>query len=397
EMSEAFVWAKTDTFWAPDVIQLADGRYYMYYCTCEGSMPLSTLGIAVADNIEGPYEDLGIILKSGMGEDIPSEDGDVYNAGVQPNVVDPCVYYDKEGRLWMMYGSYSGGIFVLELNPKTGFPLEKGYGKKILGANHLRIEGSYVLYNEETKYYYMFLSYGGLAADGGYNIRVARSENPDGPFYDTEGNDMIDCKGPDGSFFDDSAAMKYGAKLMGNYRFAWVEGENGKIRQGLISPGHNSAIYDEENGKYYIIFHTRFEGRGEEHEVRVHQLFFNEKGWPVIAPYRYIGETIGSYEKNEIVGTYKFINHMHDISADVKVSDEIILNEDGSISGKIKGTWELVGEYKAKLMVNNVEYTGVFLKQWDEYGLKYVMTFTALSDKGYAIWGSGLEALNNLD
>lgn len=35
EMKEAFEWAKTDTFWAPDVIQLADGRFYMYYCNCE--------------------------------------------------------------------------------------------------------------------------------------------------------------------------------------------------------------------------------------------------------------------------------------------------------------------------------------------------------------------------
>lgn len=60
EMKEAFVWAKTGTFWAPDVIQQKDGRFYMYYCNCEGSSPLSCLGVAVSDSIEGPYKDLGL-------------------------------------------------------------------------------------------------------------------------------------------------------------------------------------------------------------------------------------------------------------------------------------------------------------------------------------------------
>ena len=31
EMAEALRYAKTTTFWAPDVKQLKDGRYYLYY------------------------------------------------------------------------------------------------------------------------------------------------------------------------------------------------------------------------------------------------------------------------------------------------------------------------------------------------------------------------------
>ena len=49
--------------------------------------------------------------------------------------------------------------------------------------------------------------------------------------------------------------------------------------------------------RYFIIYHTRFENRGEEHEVRVHQMFFNEDGWPVIAPYRYTEESLKEYTK----------------------------------------------------------------------------------------------------
>ena len=397
EMKEAFTWARTNTFWAPDVIRLADGKYYMYYCNCEGSSPLSCLGLAVSDRIEGPYRDLGIFLKSGMTTE-PSEDGDIYDATRQPNVVDPCVFYDKEGRLWMIYGSYSGGIFALELDPNTGLPLEKGYGKKLLGGNHLRIEGAFVQYNPQTDYYYMFLSFGGLSSDGGYNIRVCRSRTPDGPYYDSMGHDMIECKGPEGSFFDDEAAQEYGVKLIGNYKWTWQEGENGKERKGYVSPGHNSTIYDEESGKYFILFHTRLEKAGESHQVRVHQMFFNEEGWPVIAPYRYAGETIGTYGKKDAAGVYKFVKHGRQITTQLKESVNITLYSDGRVEGAYTGNWKLTGDHQIELALDGEKpYKGVFIKQYDEFGKKYVMGFTAVSEDGIAVMGSGLAAIDSLE
>lgn len=392
EMKEAFDWARTNTFWAPDVIQLEDGRFYMYYCNCEGSSPLAALGLAVSEDIEGPYKDLGIILKSGMSNEELDEDGNIYNPSFDPNVVDPCVFYDKDNRLWMMYGSYSGGIFILELNKRTGFPLESGYGKKILGENHLRIEASYIQYSKETDYYYMFLSYGGLAADGGYNIRLARSKTPDGPYYDSMGQDMINCKGPAGTLFNDKAAESYGAKLMGNFHWNFAEGEVEGQRTGYISPGHNSTYYEEETGKYFLVFHTRFENKGEMHQVRVHQMFLNEDGWFVVAPYRYVGETIDTYSEKDVAGAYKVINHGHDITKEIKQSQNIILSEDHTVLGAFHGTWELKGENTCIITIDNKSYKGVFLKQWDENGLKNVMTFTVLSDEGIALWGSGYEA-----
>lgn len=66
----------------------------------------------------------------------------------------------------------------------------------------------------------------------------------------------------------------------------------------LVSPGHNSAIYDEERDKYFLLFHTRFEKKGEMHQVRVHQMLFNDDGWPVVLPYRYTGETQETYKKS---------------------------------------------------------------------------------------------------
>lgn len=388
EMKEALTWAETETFWAGDVIQLEDGKFYMYYCNCKGDSPRSALGVAVSDNIEGPYKDLGIILKSGMWNQ-KGEDGKIYDATVHPNTVDPDVFFDKEGKLWMVYGSYSGGIYVMKLDPQTGLPYEgQGYGKKVLGGNHSRIEAPYILYNKDTDYYYMFLSFGGLDANGGYNIRVCRSKNPDGPYLDTEDKDMINCKGASGTLFDDKSIEPYGAKLIGNYQFIRQEGEPMGIYMGYKSPGHNSAYYDEEEDKYYIIFHTRFTGGGEVHEVRVHQMFFNDKGWPVIAPYRYAGETIGKYTDKEVEGTYKVINHQKDISAEVKRSVDVELNQDGTVSGTMAGTWKKTKGNCLEIKIGDVIYSGYFIAQWDTNSNRETMGFTVLSQTGEALWGS---------
>lgn len=88
---------------------------------------------------------------------------------------------------------------------------------------------------------------------------------------------MLDAKGKDGSFFDDRAIEPYGVKLMGGYSFA-SQSEKGT---GYVSPGHNSVFYDGKTKRSYLIFHTRFPNRGEEHEVRVHRLYMNKDGWPL--------------------------------------------------------------------------------------------------------------------
>ncbi|AIQ68633.1 glycoside hydrolase family 43 protein [Paenibacillus graminis] len=387
ELSETFSWAQSDTLWAPDVIQLPDGKFYMYYDACRGDSPLSAMGIAVSDKIEGPYKNKGIILKSGMAG--TGDDGEIYDATVKPNVVDPDVFFDKNGKLWMVYGSYSGGIFILELDSGTGFPLPgQGYGKKLLGGNHARIEGPYMLYSPETDYYYLFLSYGGLDANGGYNIRVARSKNPDGPFEDSEGKAMIDAQGTPGKLFDDPVYSPYGVKLMGSFEFVNTGEEPEASGAGYVSPGHNSAYYDAKSGQYYLIFHTRFPGRGEEHEVRVHQMFMNKQGWPVVAPHRYSGEIIGKYTAGEISGGYVFINHGKDITADIAESEPIELTVDGKITGAVTGTWKLAGDHTAELTIDGTVYNGVFLLEWNEAAGSQVMTFTAVSAEGVSLWGS---------
>ncbi|MBQ7279051.1 MAG: glycoside hydrolase family 43 protein [Clostridia bacterium] len=377
QMQEALSWAQTNTFWAPCVIELQDGRYYMYYCTCRGDSPLSALGLAVADSPEGPFENKGIFLKSGM---------EGYDATYYPNVVDPHAFFDKEGRLWMVYGSYSGGIFILEMDQQTGFPLEgqEPYGKKLLGKNHSRIEAPYMVYSPETDYYYLFLSFGGLEAGDGYNIRVCRSKNPDGPFEDAKGQDMINCGGSDGSYFNDPDYAGYGTKVMGSYVFH--EANDGWEGDTLLSPGHNSVYYDEQTGDYFLIFHTRF-GHKWGYEVYVHRLFINEDGWFVCSPTRYAGETVQPVAAADRAGAYRLLCHELDINGQPHESVYAALEADGTVTGGYSGTWTAAEDGRFTITLGEDTYTGVMNLGYDESQGEWVTVFTAMDKDGISLWG----------
>ena len=214
DMKEALEWAQTDTFWAGDIIQMKDGKYYFYYSVCEGSSPLSAIGYAVSDHVEGPYENKGIIMKSGRSGKLLSYEPDrniQYDPNVHPNTIDPTLFYDKNNDLYMVYGSYSGGIFLLEMDEKTKMPVSgQGYGIKLTGGKHTRIENPYIIYDEDTDYYYLYMSFGGLGSGHGYQTRVARSKDIEGPYLDAKGQDINLINNEVRMMFDDEAINKYG-------------------------------------------------------------------------------------------------------------------------------------------------------------------------------------------
>ncbi|WP_424685540.1 glycoside hydrolase family 43 protein [Enterococcus sp.] len=383
ELANEFEYAQTDTLWAGDIVQLKDGRYYMYYCFCQGTSPLSVLGVAVSDNVDGPYEKVESFLYSGTSPQF----GETYNATKDPNVIDPDVFYDEEGKLWMVYGSYSGGIYIMEMNEETGLPKDRdSYGTKLIGGNHSRIEAPYIQYNKDTGYYYLFLSFGGLDSYGGYNMRVARSKTPNGPYEDSEGNLMSEVMGQPNTTFDDLSIEPFGVKLMGN--FSYTE-DDGLSNDGYVSPGHNSVYYDEEKNEYYLIFHTRFLNSGEEHSLRVHQIWFTEAGWPVVSPLRYGAEKIADYTKNQEAGTYDLISFTKEISDAIVEPVTVTLEKNGKITGSQTGTWQSAEKNTKKdsqVVVDGVNFKGKFISAWDSRQEAQVMCFTGTSEDGIPVF-----------
>ena len=392
ELAEAFAWANSDTLWAADVSETADGRFRMYYCACEGSSPRSAMGTAIAGRIEGPYSDEGIFLRSGMWDE-PSEDGTIYDAQVHPNVIDPHAFVDASGRHRLVYGSYSGGIFLLDLDPSTGWPLPgQGYGVHLCGGNHARIEAPYILHSEQTGYYYLLLTFGGLDADGGYNIRVGRSRDVAGPYLDPMGQDLREAKAdPELPLFDDVSIEPFGAKLMGNHQFTGFA--DGGAGQGYVSPGHVSAWSDPTTQESFLFFHTRFPETGEMHQVRVHRIHFSRDGWPVLSPHRYGGEPAAptprpGLHRRDVEGTWQLIDHGRAISPEIVGSRTIELHRNGRISGAVSGRWRLEGRYRAVILLDDVRYDGVLAIGWHDELEAWTPTFSVLGPDGRALWGT---------
>ena len=205
---------------------------------------------------------------------------------------------------------------------------------------------------------------------------------------------MIDCKGLEGQFLDAQNIIieQYGNKMFGNFRYPVEDLDENEVldptEEGYVSAGHNSVYYDEETKQYFLIFHTRFPGSGETHQVRVHQMFLNEEEWFVVAPYRYAGEEIEKYSKDEVVGSYNFINHGREITREIKEFEEIELKKNGKIEGSVTGTWKFKNKNQIVIKIKNKTYSGVFLRQYNPNEKEYTMTFTVMGkDNGTALWG----------
>lgn len=433
-LAGAFAWAGENledceggfSVWAPDVIYNPDyvnkdgskGAYMMYFCTTSTYMR-SVIAYGVSQRAEGPYEFVDTLIYSGFTSndsyatsstknvnrkytstnvDELIASGEVtyneswfsnsnFNNYLYPNAIDPTIYYDASGRMYMTYGSWSGGIFTIEMDkatgkcihPKTGTTsdgrmVDSYFGTKISGGYYKSGEGPFMEYNPETGYFYLWVTYGGLTATGGYNMRVFRSTNPDGPFVDAAGRAAV--------LGTNTNLDTIGLKVMGNYQFSSLD-------TAYMAGGHNSVLRDDD-GKWYLLYHTRFNRGNEYHEVKVHSMYFNEEGWPVVAPYEYSGDVIAEYgyEEADIVGAYEYINHGNDTSAEIHSYSTINLNADGTISGAVTGTWSQADDSSAAVItIGGQKYSGYFLAAQDENG-KTVMSFTAVGSNNQTVWGA---------
>lgn len=415
--------------WAPDVIYNTAMKKWCMYMSVNGDAWYSSIVLLTADNIEGPYTYQAPVVISGFHTGTAYKDTDLeivlgtqsslperYNMKTSgggnwgerwPNNIDPCVFYDEEGKLWMSYGSWSGGIWMLELDEKTGLrdydvnyeltgsgngiTVDPYFGKKIAGGYYVSGEASYIEYI--GGYYFLFVTYGGLEATGGYQMRVFRSEKPDGPYLDVRNTSAIfqSYKLNYGSTSNDNR----GENIFGAYG-DW--GNQVKGNWSERSQGHNSIIAAPD-GRTYLVYHTRFQNRGEIHEVRVHQVFQNEDGWLVAAPFEYTGEQVKSADMatsqqiptSQIAGSYKLLTHKFKLDhtkSELATPVDVLLNADGTISGDVSGTWSVKeGTSYMTIQIGNDVFKGVMVEQTLEPTSEKAAAFTAVARNGVTIWG----------
>ena len=227
-------------FWAPDVV-LHDGTYYLYYSASTFGKNTSAIGLTTNTTLDPDdpayrWVDQGLVWQSTAGEDN-------YNA------IDPGVITDEDGRPWMAFGSFWGGIQLLELAWPSGMPAPGAEPSTIasrIGAPNA-IEAPYLVRHEG--FYYLFVSEESCCkgTESTYRIAVGRSKSVTGPYI-----------GPDGT-----SLLSDGAHVILD-----TTGD-------MVGPGGQSV------SQGFLGFHFYDAAQGGAFQLAVRELAWDEDGWPI--------------------------------------------------------------------------------------------------------------------
>jgi len=227
-------------YWAPDIMKVGS-RYFLYYSVSSFGKMTSAIGLATNATLDPQdpayrWVDEGIVVQT--------HDGDGFNA------IDPGVFRDNDGTLWLTFGSYWSGIKLVQLDSDTGKRLPDS--KLVSLAYNDSIEASYLCKHDD--YYYLFVNWGSCCRgpESTYNIRVGRSKSVTGPYLDKAGVNMLH---QGGSLF--------------------LATTNGP----LIGPGHAGSL-TEKNRTWFTSDFEADMRMGGKPTLAIMPLRWTTEGWP---------------------------------------------------------------------------------------------------------------------
>lgn len=248
-------------FWAPD-ISYHNGQYYLYYSVSAFGKNTSCIGLAT--NVTLDHEDPRFEWKD-RGKIIQS-----YPGITNWNAIDPNVVEDDAGTAYLSFGSFWGGLKMIQLAPDrmavvgdtlrlptiasriassgASNPPATAANPKDAGGN--AIEAPFIF--KKKDYYYLFASidYCCKGLESTYKMIVGRSTQATGPYVDDHGTPLASGGGK--------------LLLAGDERW-----------QGV---GHNS-VYTFD-GEDYLIFHGYDGDDNGVSKLRIARLAWDEHGWP---------------------------------------------------------------------------------------------------------------------
>ncbi|MGQ1891896.1 arabinan endo-1,5-alpha-L-arabinosidase [Thermophagus sp. OGC60D27] len=351
--------------WAPHVKKVGH-EFRMYYSVSAFGTNSSFIGLATSTHPLGPWKNKGCVVKT-----IPVN---------KMNAIDPSVITDvKNGRMWMHYGSYFGGLYCVELDPQTGFTMKKeDHGHLVASRANLKthnLEAPEIIYNPKQEKYYLFVSYDALFTY--YNVRVGRADQPQGPFYDYFGNDMKDTT-------DNFPVLTH------SYQFGNHKGWSGNGHCGILN----------DDGKYYMVHQGRLAPSNLMMLLHVRELFWLPDGWPVVSPERYAGVKKSQITARDIPGQWEIIQMEEKAplselwqgqippggwkytSKAFNVADTVQFLANGSTNSHFSKSWKIKNNL---LYINN--YPHVVFKGWDWENKNYTILFSGISENGFSFWG----------
>lgn len=357
--------------WAPYVLTVG-GEVRLYYSLSSSSCKLSTIGLAASGSPEGPWVSRGLVVSSTC-------------AAVMTNAIDPTVVVTPGGQHWLYYGSAYDGIYVVQLDPATGLVLHPGdVGKRIAnrgftgGKYNGNIEGAEVIWNPQLRKYFLFVSYDWLETK--YNVRVARGDNPDGPFYDFNGVDV-------------NTDVDHGPMIIVPYQFSGHGGWQGTA---------HCTVFDDGAGHYFIAHQGRPGVDKYFMDLHVRKIFWTGDGWPVASPERYAWEGDSVLASAVLVGDWEVITlgyrvvvgyQAEQVSPDFQVSGVLSLRADGSFDGGAGAGALGTGTYSYAAPWLTLNYSSGRVdkvivqpgRDWENK--KNTIIFSGLNNSGIAVWG----------
>lgn len=344
-------------YWAP-VVRAVDGKLRMYYCIVVNNnisgasswTERAFIGLCEStDPASGKWEDKGYVTcsSSDKGKDgWARSGGNDWNAYFYYNAIDPTYIAAKDGKHWLIHGSWHSGFTLLEINPSTGLPVnpvgdpwadsreglaQNGFGVRIGARNDTRWQGSEapeIVYKDG--YYYLFMAYDGL--DVPYNTRVVRAEKIEGPYYDITGRNFTNARG------DCYPIVTHPYKFSEGYGWVGIShccifqqegtGDWFYCSQGRLPAGAGGNTY----ANAIMMGHVRRIVWCPSSADNLNDL------WPVALPERYAGLSKKAVTKADIAGTWEHINLKYQYSVQ-DASENLILNESGTMSGALTGSW----------------------------------------------------------
>lgn len=225
--------------WAPDILRIKD-RWMVYYSVSSFGSNESAIGLVTGKSLDPSSKEFGW---KDEGWVIRSRKSDRFNA------IDPAVIEDG-ARLWMAFGSFWEGIFLVELDPETGMRKTPEEPPLRL-ATHPEIEAPFI--HKRNGWYYLFVNWGKCCrgVESTYEIRVGRSREITGPYVDQEGTELKNGGG---------------TLVLGT-------------RDRYIGPGH-ASIFREKDGEWLVHHYYDKDRRGRS-DLRMLPLKWQDD-WPVV-------------------------------------------------------------------------------------------------------------------
>ena len=252
-----------NSLWAPDVIRLP-GKFYLYYSVSTWGKQTSAIGLATNPTLDPAatnyfWTDGGAVIQSTTNSPF--------------NTIDPSVFLDADGRLWLAFGSYWQGIFLTELDPQTGKRISPDSPLYPLAWNQ-SIEASCL--TRHGDFYYLFVNWGQCCrgTNSTYEVRVGRAEKITGPYLDRDGSKLTDGGGSpflqtSGRFIGpghigivNDGTTNDPAQFSYHYYDADTQGKS-RLALGKIdwSDGWPVAVTDSTNG-WKLVWHDEFDTNG---------------------------------------------------------------------------------------------------------------------------------------